>query len=326
MRFLFLMLSLFIQFNLFSQNELLINNVQYGASIKAKINFCPTSKNERKINYRLSTCFGVASKWIVDEIYPAINTEISLYNGGLGSGSIEKNRYCSLDAIIAFTLTSGHLNDNYNRNYAIVNRNVPLKYFGDFAIPALVNPYNYSVSLGTNLVFSTEKNKLFQRLGFLDIQHSGVQFSYYNDGTPFQHLLLGDGKDRYYTGGGSISYSNSFGDIPNLRSFSIELSYHKFTGYSENAFEISNSISGSVVNYSDKNQSFFNKSLWRGTVMMTSENNGIGFSYSDYNSPSMDGQHLIHWLVNNSFHFVRCNRYSSYEPFAFAYFNKISKN
>lgn len=307
-----------ITFSAFSQNEQLINQLQYGATIKAKIELSPNSKNEPDINFRISSSFGVASKWLSDAIYPSINGEIQFYNGGMGSRSKPGNRYNTIDGILAFTITSGHLHDSFKEGTFSAIRNNPLRYFADFAIPSMQNPYNYSLSLGTNLVFTSDGARRFQRLGFANLNHSGIQLSYYNDGTPFQHFLLGDGKDRYYTGGGVVSYNKGYGNMGELRSYSVEISYHKFTGFNLTSFELANSLSASNVDYKESYQQEFNKSLWKFNFMSNDKNQGVGLALSFYNSNRFDGQHMIHWIINNSFHLVPYEYYYIIEPSYFS--------
>jgi hypothetical protein len=310
-----LLFILFLQSVLsYSQSESLIDKVQYGATLKAKLEFTPNSKNESVVNFRLSSNIGIAGKWMADELYPAINTEFQLYNGGLGSRSLPKNRYLTLDAIVALTLTAGHLHSNFADVNSVINRRNPLRYFADFAVPSLQNPYNYSISLGTNLVITSDSGRAFQRLGFLNLNHSGLQLSYYNDGTPFQHFFLGDGKDRYYTGGGMLSYNNGTGTYEQFKSYSFEISYHKFSGYNQNSFELSNSLNASNVDYKATDQRYYNKSLWKFNAFSNDVYNGFGLALSAYNSVRFDGQHLIHWLIDNSFHIVPYNASFTIEP------------
>lgn len=225
-----------------------------------------------------------------------------------------KNRYLTLDAIVALTLTAGHLHSNFSDVNSVINRQNPLRYFADFAIPSLQNPYNYSISLGTNLVITSDGGRAFQRLGFLNLNHSGLQLSYYNDGTPFQHFFLGDGKDRYYTGGGVLSYNNGNGTYEQFKSYSFEVSYHKFSGYNQNSFELSNSLNASNVDYKNTDQRYYNKSLWKFNAFSNDVYNGFGLALSAYNSVRFDGQHLIHWLIDNSFHIVPYNTSFTIEP------------
>gem|GEM_PF-4390698 len=61
------------------------------------------------------------------------------------------------------------------------------------------------VSFGTNIWSGTGGMKEFgQRTGMLSIRIGGLNFSYENDGTPFQWLGLGDGGDSYRTAAASV--------------------------------------------------------------------------------------------------------------------------
>ncbi|WP_026710702.1 hypothetical protein [Flavobacterium filum] len=323
MKFSFALLICTLTHHLYSQNERLIDKVQYGFTLKAKLELDFKKNDEPLINFRVSSSMGIASRWIINELYPSINSELQLYNGGLGThkDSLNCNK-TTFEAIIAFTLTAGRLNSKYLDN-SILARNVSLRYFSDFAIPSLQNPYNYSISLGTNLVFYSDLNKSFQKVGFLNINHSRFQLSYYNDGMPFQYFLLGDDYDRYHTGGGILSYDGDIGGINELKSYHFELSYHKFSGYSKNSFELANSINSSNVDYRDSNQIKYNKSLWKLNIQSFNANNGIGIALSSYNSVPFDGQHLIHWIIDNAFHIVPYKSYNCIEPSIFMISNNF---
>ena len=311
-KFIYFFLLFGFGFTSFPQNK--IDQIQYGATLKAKITINPYSKNEPNINFRISSNIGIAGNWLTKNLYPSVNAEFQIYNGGLGSKNFGENKKITVDGILAFTLTSGSLKGNFESNSILENTNNPLRYFADFAIPSLQNPFRSSVSVGSNLVFTTDRERNFQQVGFLNVNHSSFQISYYNDGTPFQYFLFGDGKDRYYTGGGIISYNAGFGEFDQLKSYSFELSYHKFTGFNQNSFEMSNSINASNVDYKNEEQKYYNKSLWKFNLQSNDINNGLGIAFSAYNSIRYDGQHLIHWLKDNSFHIVPYNTYYALEP------------
>jgi hypothetical protein len=289
---------------------------QWGFSLKATIEFS-LKKNTQKTVFRLCGDLGMASEFLANAIYPSINVEAQIYNGGLGS--MRRSSYnkpaVDMDFIIAFTVTTG-----FNNRFATGKvspeiadeRMKPLYYFADFVNPALQNPYDYSLSLGTNVILSTDENKTVQRIGFLNAHLSSVQFSYYNDGgTPFDQLHTGDGKDRYYTGGAVISYTGKQQDPINH----IELSFHKFTGYTKNAFEVSNKLNLAYVDYYKTDQKFFNKSMWSFTV--SNPIKGYGATIKRYNYTKWDVQHLIHWSSFNSYHLVP---YDDYFALAGSYF------
>jgi hypothetical protein len=316
-----LMLPLLAVASIYAQSNPLISQVQYGATLKAKFEFPFNSKNEPCVIFRLSSNLGVASSWLSDQIYPSVNCEFQLYNGGMGSRNDSLSTYTTFDAVLAFTMTAGSLSSSFKEDSQLLTRNIPLRYFADFAAPSLQNPYDYSFSLGTNLIWSTDGARLFQRTGFLNANFSGVQLSYYNDGTPFQFVLLGDGKDRYYTGGGVLSYTKGYGNISELKSYSIEISYHKFTGFNLSSFELANSLGFSNVDYKEEYQQKLDKSIWKFNILSNDQNQGVGAAVSFYNSNRFDGQHWIHKAVRNSFHIVPYDFYITAEP---SYYLKTS--
>lgn len=303
-------------YGLCSAQERSSDDFQFGATLKASINFTSKEnkdrlKNEPVLFFKISTSFGVANTWLSKSFYPSVNTEIHLYNGGFGSDNTRNSptNRIFLDAIVALTLTSGF---DYNPD----TQN-PLKYFADFAVPALNNPYSVSGSLGTNIIFTTDKKRETQRVGFVGANVKGVQAFTYNDGSFLAKMFLGDGEDRYYTGGGGLSYTASWRKAEDIREASLELSYHKFTGYTDETFQLSYDIGGSMVTYKDENQYKYNKSLWKLSARYTANNVGYGVNVNQYNSAKRDAQHLIHWLTYCPYHFVPYNKFYSVEPFLY---------
>lgn len=291
------------------------NNFQYGFSFKGKLEI-GAKKGSPLIKFRFSANAGIGSEWIYEGLYPTFNTELEFYNGGLGSRKGKNNRTVwSFDVICALTMTAG-IRNHFQQKYTglLQHRNVPLYYFADFVNPALQNPYSNSLSLGTNLIFASGRET--QRVGFLNLHpYEPIQLSYYNDGTPFGIMGLGDGKDRYYTGGGVLSYHLPLYTAVNQ----FEASYHKFTGFTLNAFELSNEMNLSYVYYDDMTQSDYNKSRW--SIGVANVDKGFGLNVTDYNTVNWDGQHLIHWIIFNAFHLVSESPYRSIEP---SYFYKTS--
>jgi hypothetical protein len=153
--------------------------------------------------------------------------------------------------------------------------------------------------VGTNFIFTSDRNKKFQRTGFLNFHFNRFQISYSNDGgVPLSDIYLGDRKDRYYTGSALLSYHGKPFTAVNL----IELSYHKFTGYTQNSFEASNQFDFAFVNYKKKEQRFYNKSMF--TLNLANPVKGYGLNVKLYNKTKWDVQHLIHWSIFNSYHIV----------------------
>jgi hypothetical protein len=293
-----------------SHHEIVLNELgfQWGFSLKADVEF-PIQGHQPPV-FRFCGDFGVASEFLAKALYPSINEEVQIYNGGFGSmrRPAYKKPFVTVDFITAFTLTTGFNNYFTSEHLAdTVNWHVmPLYYFADFVKPALENPYNFSLSLGTDVIASTDKHKTSQRIGFLNAHLGSLQFSYYNDGgSPFDQLSLGDSKDRYYTGGAVVSYSGLQKDLINY----VELSFHKFTGYTRNAFEVSNKLDLAYVNYNDENQKYYNKSMW--SLNVSNPIKGYGINLKRYNYTKWDIQDLIHWSTFNSYHLVPYDDYFS---------------
>jgi hypothetical protein len=289
---------------IYSANEL---GFQYGFSLKGIVEF-PLSKGEPAF-FRLCSDLGLGSNVLARGLYFSINTELQLYNGGLGNNARKGHRdpKYTFDIISAFSLTTG-FNNYLNKDSlpAINSRNIPLYYFSNFTYPALQNPYNYSLTAGTNFIFTLDKHKAPQRVGFLNIHVNRLQLSYYNDGgAPFDRTYLGDGKDRFYSGGALLSFHGKNSGFLNL----VELSFSKFTGYTKDAFEVSNKLDLAFVNYNNREQNYYNKSLW--SLNVSNPERGFGIYFNRYNYTPWDMQHLIHFSIYNSYHLVPYKDYFS---------------
>lgn len=269
---------------------------QLGFSVKATLE--AGRKASPHVNFRLSAVAGVGSDFIGPWMYPTFHTEFQLYNGGLGSGNDSKKKGFLLDVIAAVTVTTG-VNNQLTRGNSkfYAERNVPLHYFSSFALPALQNPFDHSLSVGTNFILSTDRNKSFQRIGFVNLHAWRLQLSYYNDGGfPFSDIYLGDRCDRYYTGGGTLSYNGKRHTMLET----VELGYHKFTGYTKGAFEVSNKLNLAYVHYRDKEQHKYNRGLW--VLNLASPSRGFGLNLRTYNYIDQDIQHKIHWGLSDAYH------------------------
>jgi Bacterial toxin 23 len=310
--FLYCLFCLLPSLHIAAQSERIYSNsqlsFQYGFSVKGLVEFSCTKKTQKPI-FRLCVNLGLGSNVFSRDIYFSINSEAQLYNGGMGSRKRTGNNKpgFTIDFINAFTLTTGLHNYLTSDSFPeLVKRNQPLYYFSNFTNPALQNPYNYSISAGTNFIFSTDKFKAPQRVGFLNIHAKGLQLSYYNDGgAPFEQTYLGDGKDRFYTGGGLVSFQGKSSMDINQ----VELSFHKFTGYTKNAFEVSNRLDLAFVNYNNAEERYYNKSLW--SLNISNPEKGFGININRYNFTDWDIQHLIHFSIFNSYHLVPYDSYFS---------------
>jgi hypothetical protein len=274
------------------------NDVQYGLSIKATV-LIDSRRQHPNPYFRLGADVGMASTFIDDWLYPAINVEFQLYNGGLGTRNRDGHNYgADFEMLPAFTLTAGCPDRVHGT--AGDNREVSLYYFSNFARPALLNPYRHSVSFGTIFCLVTDSAKKSQRIGFLDFNIAGgLQFSYYNDGSvPFEQTAAGDGYDRFHTGGGLLSYNGPSNTLVNT----VELAYHKYTGFSQSAFEASNKLFLAFMDYHDPEQKEFNRSQF--DLSVSNPYKGYGLQAQWYNSVRADLQHDIHTAVLDTYHMV----------------------
>jgi hypothetical protein len=282
---------------------------QIGFSLKTSLEFGLTKRKPNPI-IRIVGNAGVGAIFANSHLYPSFNMEVQFYNGGLGSRSqgprfLDKN---DLDIVAAFTMTAGLKNHlKAAKLNQLADRNIPLYYFADFVYPALQNPFNYSLSVGTNFIFTPfNKEKADQRIGFINFHARSFQVSYYNDGgSGISELGLGDKRDRYYTGGAVLAWHGQ----PYTALSTIVLSYHKFTGYTKNAFEVSNKLFLNYMTYQDPDQKYYNKSLL--SVSAGNPSQGYEAKINSYNSVSLDFQHFIHSNLFNAFHMVPYKPYVS---------------
>ena len=96
--------------------------------------------------------------------------------------------------------------------------------------------------LSTNFLFNNHRRH--QAIGSANLTIGPVSINYNNDGVPFGDMMLADGFDRYWTGGGAIM-------VHSERAFNYaELSFDQFTGYQPLLYELSNIIGINVPLYS----------------------------------------------------------------------------
>jgi len=98
----------------------------------------------------------------------------------------------------------------------------PLNTFHLNSSTSVFNSFALSGTIAQNFVLSSVKNH--QRVGAYAIKAGDMSICIYND----NKKLLGDGEDRWWTGGGSLTISNFFGN----RNNSIRIGNDVFTGNS----------------------------------------------------------------------------------------------
>jgi hypothetical protein len=301
-KYLLIMITSILCLSVRSQSELSFSDsdLHYGIAAKLSLEIGPRfSSRGKKIKnrffspaYKLSISSGIGyeSKSSIS-VFPTIHTGILFFNKGSIGADQSKNakriqHHFFVNGIVTIELDK--------RDFSYQKRSVPFYHFSEFTANPLQNPYKSSISYGANLIFV--QNKKSQRIGFLNLNIAGrAQISYYNDGGPVLKIA-GDKRDRYYTGGIIISYHGNNEDLINL----IELSYHKYTGYQEYAFDVADKLQIDFLNYNDENQFSFNQQRWR--LNFSNINNGFGGSISLYNRNNLDLQDFLHFNTNVPYH------------------------
>jgi len=320
LRIVFLIFFLFPLYYISQDVEFIYKELQYGFSIKGALEIGINKENKPKVVYRLSAGTGIGTTVFDNSWYPSINADIQLYNGGFGSkNEMDNKTKPSLDITLAMNISKGWKNQfSVNNTIKLLERNVPLYYFSDFNPPALQNPFKNSISLGTNFIFSFDKNRKIQQIGFVNVNtFDGVQLSFYNDGWPFHFVELGDNFDRFYTGGILLSV-NTQNKYLNL----IEAGYHRFSGSFYDDIELIKDLDLENVEKIKKEQEKYNKSLIRFNFVNSENNVSLGMNF--YNYKEYDIQHFIHILKNNQFNVIPYKKYFTINPSFFKVNTSIS--
>ena len=247
--------------------------------------------NFRYTNFNLSIIGGVGvHPFEASFVYPSLHTGVMLYSRGDNGSSYQDKFWDSfqVELLLDATLTSGFWRNNVNHNL----RTVPLYHFSDILPNPLVNPFQHSLGLGINWIYSFDDYKQcdrIQKIGFGNIlidRH--FQFNMYNDGTPYRQLGLTDKHDRYYTGGGQFSYhtdNNYFFDT-------IELSFMKYTGFDYSAFETANLLQLDFIPHKRAETTFYNKNRLRLRLGNSTDNYSLHITA---HNTDKDFQDFIHY-------------------------------
>lgn len=266
------------------------NDFSFGVGVKLNVEFSFFYRPD----FKLGITGGVSYNAEFDNSYgisPALHGGFLFFNGR-SVGADQSRKQYSIQSHAFLNTTAVFQLDRLDTNP--LDRPVPLYHFAEFTANPLQNPYKSSVSYGLNLIWVHEWK--MQRTGFFNLNVAGrFQVSYYNDGGPILGWA-GDNRDRYYTGGVVFSYHGATNDEVNL----IELSYHKFTGYQEYAFDVADQLQIDFLNYHDIEQFKYNQQRWR--LNITNLEHGFGGSFSLYNVNRLDFQDFLHFATNVPYH------------------------
>lgn len=114
-----------------------------------------------------------------------------------------------------------------------------------------------SFLVSSNFILNSHRRN--QVTGSINANIGNVSILYYNDGPPFDMLGLGDGFDRYWTGGGSVM-------LHGKKNYNIaELNFDQFTGYIPLLYELTGLLGMNIPLYDgalDKKAYNFNTSAY----------------------------------------------------------------
>jgi hypothetical protein len=172
----------------------------------------------------------------------------------------------------------------------------PVRTFCNFNAVAISHTYKNSLTLATNFVLNPRYPNRNQQVGFGGVSTGDFALGYYNDGTPWNFIGLGDGADRWWTGGGYFEVWTM--DAP----VRLGLYYDNFTGgesagRTTKAFEFANVLGLAHVDFKDKSLQYFN----RGQIMVRAAlRNGLGVSAILSGDKYMFFQNFIHKSMDQS--------------------------
>ncbi|AUC81478.1 hypothetical protein [Lacinutrix sp. Bg11-31] len=290
----FLFIAFGIQINNAQNNTIDNLRLGFGVTLTAEI------QNGYHLKFRASAAGGIGQYLAVNNngfgALPTTHLGIMVYNRGILGSQLDKEYKNSvfLDFFADATFTVGGKNiTEINR---LEDRLVTLYHFADFTANPLQNTFKHSLSFGLNLILNPDKNREAQMVGFFNLNVARTaQISYYNDGGPVLNLL-GDGKDRYYTGGFVLSAHLKTQTYINL----IELSFHKFTGWQPLAFDASDKLQLDHIPYKNKDVFGFNQQQWK--LAVHSFNHNFSAYVSAYDVNVWDVQDILHFSRDNPYH------------------------
>jgi hypothetical protein len=250
-------------------------------------------------NFRVGVSGGIApviSGWFM----PFSQLSLVTFQGGVGSSiSVKERNKLNLESLLSFGVVAG------SQKGPDVNHKRGIHTIGLYNPAPLLNPFNTFLGLSSTFIHRFTKfakaNHLgkftySQKVGAVSLGTKNWDFNYYNDGTPFDFLGLGDGKDRYYTGGGFFRHhiSNKFESTSRHGAFrNIVVGFDRFTGHYPESFEVAHNLGLANVPYGDKSQAFFNKGRTFIGLELASVP-GLIPTFSINDNDAVDIQYLIH--------------------------------
>jgi hypothetical protein len=269
--------------------EMVFGQEHLAFGLKAKIDI----GGYKNTYFVLSSSVGFAKQlnlWEKQDIGGMLSLQIglNLYKGGLGNTKIP-NRINDhqIDLYNTFAFTLGYKGDK-------IDWGKPLYTWNASNSTNLINPFQSSLSIATNSIWNrlfiaedkTNRQNRAQQIGFASVSVNKVTIGYYNDGPPFSNWL-GDGEDRYWTGGGLLHIG-----VPNIGKTQTIISFDRFTGYEKNTYEIANLLKFGEVIYKDILNSSYNRG--RIQIKVIDNKSKVGYTCGILDDKYSDVQYWIH--------------------------------
>lgn len=217
----------------------------------------------------------------------AAQSHIEFYRGGLGTSLLNSEKFkINIELRNSIVGLFG-----WEANNTPVSKPLFVNVGSDAS--SLHDPLDYSFSLGTIFINGLNHSR-HQRIGSLSFSINQFSFHYYNDGPPFDLLMLGDTYDRYWTGGGQLGfYFNN--DDTFLTSFLMR--YDNYTGYQLNLYEVGSMLNIDQLPYLSKEQQMFNQARFQYKFGIK---NSIFINGSVFEPIVTDIQNYIHYHISIS--------------------------
>lgn len=140
----------------------------------------------------MSGTAGIGVSRRIDFLQPGVNLAVNFYNGGLGT--LQDSRKMNFDTVFTGKVTTGAGRGNAVDIY-------PLHLDSG---TGMEDRFQYSATIGTNFILNNSGRN--QQVGFVQLRAGDFSFQTYNDFGTFKNIGISDGYDRWWTGGGNLSF------------------------------------------------------------------------------------------------------------------------
>jgi RHS repeat-associated protein len=215
-------------------------------------------------------------------VQSGLNLSLNISNSGLGMFQGQQGPP-RMDFVMTPSFTMG-LGENLTA--------APLLTFQNSAISSVTNSFANSFTFAQNFVFSNKNG--YQKSGSLGIKSGDVSLQIYND----TGKLFGDGGDRWWTGGGSLTFSNFLGNGNNRLTIGNDV----FTGNSNTREDINSvldpqymttyEVGNNTAHYAYQDK--YNQLLNMGNTFIRLNTNSGVFQANFVGNWSMISQNTIH--------------------------------